>query len=198
MRSLTKAPIVVAGMSCRGDGWGAGATTASARESETQLRPNGNPAPRRARLPILEGESSREGRLAFRPTKEDTHASPVSPGQSGNRLGTRGLELPVVALPQGRAVVSLGMAVWRDALRRTPRWRRFAVRWRFRQQPTAAMNSGADDGTPRPRGSRLGSVLSLLGGLFCSRFPARATPWTRVAVPRARGCGHGSRLGRLA
>lgn len=142
-----------------GDRWRAG-RTARSRESATRLRPNGS---RASRFPLLEGGSSLEGPFAFRPTKQDTHASrvaPTSPAKAADSSGKAGLESEVVALPQGARAFALGLAVWRDSLRRTPPWRRRALQWRrrSRQQPTAARNSVAPDGIVTSC-SRLGSVL---------------------------------------
>ena len=142
MRSLTNAPIVIAGVVV-GDPWRAGRTR-WLRGSATRFRPNGN---RASRFPLLEGESSLGGLFAFRPTKEDTRASrvaPTSPSKAADRLGRRVSSRRSLPCPRARVRFALGLAVWRDSLRRTPPWRRrFAVRRRSRQQPMAARNSVA-------------------------------------------------------
>ena len=73
MRSLTNAPIVVAGLVV-------GEPLADERPDRASRRHGfARMAIAASRFPLLEGESSLEGLFAFRPTKEDTQASPVSP-----------------------------------------------------------------------------------------------------------------------
>jgi hypothetical protein len=140
-----------------GERWRAG-RTAWSRESATRLHPNGS---RASRFPLLEGESSLEGLFAFRPTKQDTHASrdaPTSPAKAADRPGRRVSSRRSLPCPRARAF-ALGLAVWRDSLRRTPpRRRRFVVRRRSRQQPTAARIWVAPDGIVTSCW-RFGSVL---------------------------------------
>jgi hypothetical protein len=158
MRSLTNAPIVVAGVVVGGPLAGR-ANGPVARVGDTA-----SPEWRSCvEVSLLEGGSSLEGPFAFRPTKQDTHASrvaPTSPAKAADSSGKAGLESEVVALPQRARAFALGLAVGRDSRRRTPPWRRRALQWRrrSRQQPTAARNSVAADGIVTSC-SRLGSVL---------------------------------------
>ena len=69
MRSLTKAPIEVAGVVFWGTVSAAGWRTLANCDSETRLCGMAI-AVERGSIPILEGASSLAGRLAFRPTKE--------------------------------------------------------------------------------------------------------------------------------
>jgi hypothetical protein len=107
MRSLTNAPIVVAGVVVGGPL--AGRANCSLARVGNTLRPNGN---RASRFPFLEGESSLEGLFDFRPTKEDTHASrvvPTSPAKAADRLGRQVSSRRSLPCPRGARGVALGL-----------------------------------------------------------------------------------------
>ena len=130
MRSLTSAPIVVAsvvvGGPLAGRANGLVARVGDTASPEWQSRVEVSPPRRRvfARGPVrLSTDQARHPRFASRTDFA---------GQSGGSSGKAGLEPEIVALPQGARVFALGPAVWRDSLRWTPPWRRFAMRRRSR------------------------------------------------------------------
>ena len=162
MRSLTNAPIVVAGVvvggPLAGRANGPVARVGDTASPEWQSCVEVSPPRRRvfARGPVrLSTDQARHPRFASRTDFA---------GQSGGFVCEGGSRVGGCCLPQGARAfalgLGLGLAVWRDSLRRTRPWRRRALQWRrrSRQQPTAARNSVAPDGIVTSC-SRLGSVL---------------------------------------
>jgi hypothetical protein len=185
MRSLTNTPIVAACVDLRVDGWRAG-RTASSRGRRAGLA---RMAIAHRDFPILEGP------VGLSTDQGSTHGSrvaPTSPAKAADRLGRRVSGWRSLPCPRARAL-AVGLVVWRDSVRRTPPWRRrFVMGRRSRQQPTAARNSVAPEGT-----SDLGLEFWFRSPLLGSAYGSRDA-WDLPRAPRTGGRDHGSRLGRQA